>query len=261
MNELNLLACLSSLSPREFLESKSCGAYTVIPLTSYGALDLPFHTFRLYESFMSVFPSRNDCIASFAYSLLRSLTLPGIIIDANSPNQRSIVTILAGVNNVDGLELHCQSNSFDLMLGAPIQDSKSTAVDIQAYTRSYPKVKVSSWPTERKSIERLRPITCSETIMARYETLNDKVIGMYDLTEGLTSNLFITRENQLITAPDDLVLEGSMARLVKRAAAHIGVLTSTEKLSLSKARSWSGAFLTSKTVLCIAQCLPIVSIV
>lgn len=74
-----------------------------------------------------------------------------------------------------------------------------------------------------------------------------------NLTEGSRSNLFFIKDNKLVTAPDDQVLNGIVRSKVIEICERLGVTVLKEKLSFKDLSQYDSAFLTGTS----PQILPI----
>lgn len=277
-----------TMKPRDFVISRDCAfkncVYTVIPVINDRILDLPFHLQRLEQSFPYIGTKeryeirdlvadsclkqfQNDDISNGLLTIclgLKGLTDETEISDNKNSDRknksRRYQDKISRINDSDMFE----SDSLLYPMSADFLslNLSKLIVDIKEYTRRNPKMKASSWPLERVPLE-IRGTPAIETIMYRKSKRLDTVLGSNDsstdkssidrseiyFTEGLTSNFFVCQNDHLITAPEEVTLTGSMARLVAATAESLGIKIERKmpEFSFSEPSSWNGAFITSAT--------------
>jgi len=119
----------------------------------------------------------------------------------------------------------------------PIQKSDTISVSSALLHRKNANVKHSQWTKERYSYE--------EQLVKK--NLNEFV--MYDsegnLYEGLSSNFYIYYNNAIYTAPPDVVLEGTIGKMVFKGCKEMNITVKREFPNINNIKEWSGAFITS----------------
>lgn len=114
--------------------------------------------------------------------------------------------------------------------------------------RSNPSAKDSEWISTRKPLEQVKAkYGADELILSQH---NGK--AELCLFEGLITNFFVVLKGKdcLVTAPDGLVLEGTMRRLVIDRMKDIGFKVILETPKWENRADWAAAFLTSVTKPC-----------
>lgn len=114
--------------------------------------------------------------------------------------------------------------------------------------RKDPNVKCVSWTQERKELEKLIENDINEIVL-----VENKFI-----VEGISSNIFVLENSDkpvLKTAPDNMVLKGTIRQIILEYAKKIDLEIKLECPSLDNSRDWIGAFIssTSRLVLPISE--------
>lgn len=236
----------SDISPRQWLESKPEGAYTVLRCNTFGVCQgTEFHVSRLQESHNIICSgsingnttsTAPQDISAKATSAIRRLKECGPVV-LRHPVSGWMVTLYVKTEGEDAI---IEGNLYPIS-SPPLNTSPESvsvcvieAKDLPT-RQPCPQAKRSSWCVERKPLEALTPEGCDETI------LQDPQNGA--LLEGLTSNLFIVRSDGiLLTAPSESVLGGYVRQLLLDSQLfHI----SHEPILLQDAQQWKYVFLTS----------------
>lgn len=225
----------------DFITSAPHSPYTTFVSAGNASkvFQLDFHCNRLIESLQALNSASSSPSAQDLRVQLKALISwisKNLVIPRDSEIQ--FVVILSGTGSETCLRVHAtpfQSSHSDQIQTTPI------AVECRIGQRSTPAVKDTSWYTERKSLENVRSKNANETILvAEFDT--DHPV----LLEGLITNFFVvTRDLEVWTAGDQLVLSGSIKRLVLQACKDLGVTVVEKAVPL---RSWSlyeAAFLTN----------------
>lgn len=121
--------------------------------------------------------------------------------------------------------------------------SNITIVDVECRgkPRKNPQIKDSAWATQRKPLERARIAGVSETILVGIDNN-----GFHSLLEGLVTNLFVVAQNlEIWTAPDHLVLPGSLRDCVLAACEELGAQVVYRPIRLADFKDFDSAFLTN----------------
>jgi branched-subunit amino acid aminotransferase/4-amino-4-deoxychorismate lyase len=240
-----------TMKPREFvvrndLNLRNC-VYTVAPVMNGRIMDLPYHMKRLEYNQRLKCDMASLLLPPLVYGLILKAILS--VFRSSSGTRDGLLTICLGQNN-ENLEWEADAllfpQSSDFLFHSANQ---KLVVDVQNYQRiGDPRIKACSWPQERKPLEAQRLSQAAETILCKQH--QDKR-NLLELTEGLTSNLFVVENGALVTAPDDQALPGSMARLVVSYANQLNAPIERRCPTLNTVdsgphSSWSAAFLTSK---------------
>jgi branched-subunit amino acid aminotransferase/4-amino-4-deoxychorismate lyase len=102
--------------------------------------------------------------------------------------------------------------------------------------RTAPDIKSTSWIQERKSLEAMKDTEYNEVLLVD----NGLVY------EGLSSNFaVITDKGTLQTAPNTLVLAGTVMAMIKEVAAELGIGIEEDCPDIKGVGSWRAAFITS----------------
>ena len=261
------------MNPRSFvvqknLEWKSC-VYTVMPVVNNRLLDLPFHVQRLRDSYQLLrttndedarMVSDKDLGTSIKSQVLHELgNLHHRLCDDELTRHDGLLTMCCGSSS-SSVRVSTTSNSTppycELGLSFYPQDigfmyksvETGIAVDLQRYERpTDPRIKISSWPTDRMQLEERRLKGATETLI--YKQTDTATIPIMHIQEGLTSNVFVVENNRLVTTEDGAALSGSMARIVLAIAHALNIPVDRQCPTLSsscpKKTPWTSAFITS----------------
>jgi hypothetical protein len=114
--------------------------------------------------------------------------------------------------------------------------------------RIHPKAKDSGWIAARKPLELVKGKYGADELILSEKSAS----GSLCLFEGLITNFFIVLKgkNWVMTAPDDVVLEGTMRRLVIDCLRDIDFEVILEAPNWDNRDEWAAAFLTSVTKPC-----------
>lgn len=124
-------------------------------------------------------------------------------------------------------------------VGYNTQTKFPTPISVDTYVgpRTNPQVKCSSWSKIRRPIEAARRAGCTETLL---------IDGKRRVYEGSVSNVFFLRnDNVLVTAPDKLVLAGTMRDAVLQSARRLNIEVLFECVALDNIRQFRAAFVTN----------------
>ena len=226
-------------------------SYSVAPLVGGRVLDLPFHARRCFDSARLLRSSASgnaDGDDGPAADWDRYLdALRGALPSASAlAPPAGLLTICASrgpddwqvASSVFGMEL----GRLSMLSSARDPMADAVTVDLtRSIQRNVPAAKAARWTLDRVPAETARHSTAAETIILAADNDGD------ELLEGLVSNLFVWRGSQLETAPAGRVLSGSMASLVERLAAKMGLSVVHQAPRLSEAQSWDAAIITSAT--------------
>lgn len=112
----------------------------------------------------------------------------------------------------------------------------SVAVDVAFPPRTTPRKKCSSWSLTRRPLEAARREGCAETVLVEDGC-------MY---EGSVSNLFVLRrDGVMMTAPDEVVLNGALRRVVLEVCAKRGIVVEMRTPRVDEVGGFGAAFLTA----------------
>ena len=253
-----VFATCSKMSPRLYLESlyPNQGCYSVIPILGNKILDAQFHLDRIIRGYKLL--TKENLLESDETLNERALEKIQCMLDAYGTP-----TTAAGIMT---LVMHRTSSmhvTFDAICNTMNSDiytsSKSPPhlfVDIHYYERRSPAAKDISWPIERKVIEQSRyRKDIAESLMCTKSLIYDGGTFSDVLTEGLISNFYAIEEGGVVvTSPDDIVLPGSMAKLIKGICLKNGIPYKHKLLCLSDIQSWRATFICSscKPLHCLA---------
>ena len=266
------------MNPRSFviqknLEWQSC-VYTVMPVVNNRLLDLPFHVQRLHDSYQLLRTTRNEdtrmvsdkgLSTSIKSQLLNELGhLQHRLYEDERTRHDGLLTMCCGTSSSSSVQESTSSKSkgtssspcCELALSFHPQDidfmyksvASGIAVDLQRYERpTDPRIKISSWPTDRMQLEERRWKGATETLI--YQQIDGTTDPTMHIHEGLTSNVFVVQNNRLITTEDGAALSGSMARIVLALANALNIPIDRQCPTLSASfptkMSWTSAFITS----------------
>jgi hypothetical protein len=122
---------------------------------------------------------------------------------------------------------------------SPLATFPSSAIaEVRDLTREVPNPTIKSveWVRIKKEYENKKG-----------EGVNEVLFPLGGIREGLTSNFFvIDSQDNIVTAPDDVVLDGSIRKLVVDICKQNGINIKFECPNLQNIQSWKGAFITSK---------------
>lgn len=139
---------------------------------------------------------------------------------------------MVAVLKTDSLHVHAAA------VKVPPQPGQPVAVECRGAPRKCPDVKDTAWVTLRRPLETFRSQDVEEIVL-----LDD---NGQDLLEGLVTNLFVVMpQNVVHTAPEHLVLPGTIRACVLRACEKLGVLVVMQPPSLADRTQFRAAFLTN----------------
>lgn len=217
------------MKPRQFVSNKASlahggsGGYTVIPVMNGQLLDSPFHIHRLIQSYndneekltndnvsiarmiyddivsQNISKHHNGCLTCVLCNEIKSnLQLPSASSLFTSLNEASLKSISTSSSSSSS------SGNFKTA-----EEVSGNIVETFKYQRNSPRKKDIQWVQDRLFIENQRKLPSSLEILL----LDD---NGQSILEGLTSNFFAfnSHTNTVYTAPDDVVLPGSMSRLL-----------------------------------------------
>ena len=241
---LSCRVCLGdALSPRDFVEQHARqhglqSAYTVLPVRHGRMLDFPFHLRRLALSLDQLTATKSG-----ARSIELSHQLEYKVSRALAPwyeeSRSGFLTLCAVITACGEPQVDVLFSPSETVPGLPSsQPLMGIAIDTAIYKRGNSAAKYSLWTLERKPIEFNRHPGATETILI--EMTNSTAL----LLEGLTSNVFVIENGELVTAADG-VLQGSMAHLLLQHCRNLGVPLALRKPCIADAHQWTAVFLTS----------------
>jgi len=237
-----LLFCFSRAlrsysTPRNFVESiKFPGSYTVMPILGNKMLDFPFHFSRLLDGLTVI--TKDDPVKWTDQILLKDITLEEINNSVGNRDDPAAIVTIAMYKNSEGINVKSFYSSMDQEIFTLSINSKLLTVNTYDYIRTNPQVKDINWPIERKIVEAKRiNQDVDETILVK---------NCEYFTEGLVSNFFVINENhQMQTCPDNFVLSGSMAKLIKAIAHDLGYDVLERPPKIEDLPKYKAAFLCS----------------
>jgi len=109
-------------------------------------------------------------------------------------------------------------------------------VEIRTFKRENPTIKHLEWPSIRKALEDVKSKEANEVVMQDDEGL---------LYEGLSSNFFTVENGVVHTAPDDVVLPGTIRKLIVKCCQENNIPIVFERPNIKNIDSWEGCFLSS----------------
>jgi len=109
-------------------------------------------------------------------------------------------------------------------------------VEIRTFKRENPTIKHLEWPSIRKALEDVKAKEANEVVMQDDEGL---------LYEGLSSNFFTVENGVVHTAPDDVVLPGTIRKLIVKCCQENNIPIVFERPNIKNIDSWEGCFLSS----------------
>lgn len=240
----------SNVSLTTFMNEMVPSSYTTIVTIDNGS-NIPlisFHVNRLLNGLLKLNPNVN--IPSYSSTLQHILFIVDELSDfrLKSEGELQMVVVLkqrgcdessivAHVSNVD---------SFDAT-------QSGITVECRGRPRQNPSVKNTIWFRERKALLSARSKEAHETILVGHD---DK--GFLALHEGLVSNIFvITVDLQVYTAPDTIVLSGSVRHLVLLACEELCIPVFQEAPRLEDFKKFTVGFLSNarKWVLPVSRLL------
>jgi Amino-transferase class IV len=152
------------------------------------------------------------------------------------------------VNEADKADSVC-GHGWDLYVHlAPLCRPKAPVVaEVRACVRHDPTVKSTEWLRERQHIEASLGADANEALLL------DKRSG--ELLEGLSSNFFVLfddddddrQRRRLQTAPESLVLNGTIRRSVLAACERLNVQVDCTPPNIAERDQWAAAFITSSS--------------
>ena len=234
---------LKAVSPREFVEHYAMtyglwSAYTVVPVQRSCLLDYPFHLQRMAMSLRQLHPGGERALPD---TRQLDAAVSGAICGLRGDNLSGYLTLCAHLT----AELEPRVNALltpkdiDLGLGTPTPPHGVT-VDTVEYRRERWEAKYAGWTLERRPLEANRRPIAAETV------LTEKSPEMRSLLlEGMTSNLFVIENGEVVTAAEG-VLHGSMASLLMRHLREERLPIALRKPSMDDCDKWSAVFLTSE---------------
>lgn len=165
----------------------------------------------------------NQCITSFIREALKGLKEPslGLVVVLSSPKLYPGTPYLG----------YCLK-----VIDSPPESC--TVLGKIAPARADPNVKSTAWIEERKRY----------TDLIKGTAVNEVILVQDDgsILEGLSSNFaVITKDGSLHTAPDDLVLPGTIMKIVKEACEKLGIPIDLATPKLPENQEWQAAFITS----------------
>lgn len=222
-----------SLSLPRFLECNQNLPYTSF-LTLQHATRIPeqtFHVTRLLHGFHELHP---DTHAPSAGTLLPLLTkaIHNLANVHSSPTTELQFTVLLTAPPVPNLLLH--------VANAQPASTVPIVVECRGTPRSNPTVKNTRWYVDRQPLRNVRASEACETILVA-DCFHNLV-----LYEGLVSNFFVlTAQNEIYTAPHNVVLPGFVRMCVLKACERLGVCVVLQPPRVADWRCFKAAFLTS----------------
>ena len=160
------------MKPRAFVVDRnavfnSC-VYTVIPVIDNRLLDLPYHIRRVKQSFLLL--NGNDENFKFCDDLIAESCLKAI---TSNDSSDGLLTICIGLKKLldkndshDSISMGADSLYYEMHSTFLSDSPRTLIVDLQQHTRGTdPRIKASSWPTERSKLENNRLQQAGETIM------------------------------------------------------------------------------------------------
>jgi len=254
---------VEKLSKDELL-SRYHGAYTTArTVDRTGIFELEMHCQRLYDTGVAVFsrPPEGGEVAPAApdaSAMLRAIGVEGVralvkremraalqrLGAAEGPapprdgNGDFQVTLLLTKDTVG--EHTPADRGFDVFVYAQPLPYVQPMVDVLALRaeRPHPTIKDVQWVHDRQALE-------AET---RRAGVNEAVMFDADghISEGLQTNFFaITADGALATAPDELVLSGTVRKVVLEVAAQMSIPVLLQTPSVHDAASWDSCFICS----------------
>ncbi len=118
----------------------------------------------------------------------------------------------------------------------PDPPSYCSVLAVNASTRSNPGIKATSWIRERQTLVALKGEKYNEVLLVNNEGL---------IYEGLSSNFGVIKAGCLLTAPDSVVLPGTVMQLVKQSCNALGIPVIEQCPNIEDVHSWQAAFITS----------------
>lgn len=222
----------------EFLDThRDCAYTTFITVAHQSAVPVcDFHCQRLLTSITHLHEKRARYLT---LSHIRDHLLATVSsAQKNYANHADELQVVCAIvpNGDDGLDLRMQISLITVEC-----DPSPVQVECHCGPRRQPRVKNTSWYTKRKPIEASRMEGTSETILLDIDSNGDHLI-----LEGLVTNVFVvTKDLKVYTAPSNLVLPGSMRKLVLLAGVHLGISVLETSPKLEDFREFEAAFLTN----------------
>lgn len=211
--------------------------YTTV-LTIDGGSVIPmidFHCRRLLKGMEKLCPDSQQ--PSFAYLKDSLIWLISYVTQFRSPGtgELQLVPMLESDKTKLFLLVHA-SNVVDPMSTIALVD-----VECRGKPRTDPQIKDTAWVTQRKPLEEARANGVGETILVGVD--NE---GYHSLLEGLVTNVYIVTQNlEIWTAPDHLILPGSLRHIVLAACEELGVQVVQRPIPLADYKNFDSAFLTN----------------
>jgi hypothetical protein len=268
---------LNLSSPRAWLQYWPDGAYTVIRCDHMCQRDnspewkvwgQDFHLDRLSASYISFLKVTYDLTnVSNAereiISVASERVLQGLLAEAHNQAanhladsssgtsyQTYMATLLCHYDNAQHgavVRGHICSVSVSAGLPPPVQVSIATNRNLGNRLHC-PSAKLSSWCRERRVLEETYKVDgIGEVILtdALPSSIDDTSNRNRLLLEGLTSNLFVIRDNNTLQTAPSNVLPGYARHRVLQAARALGLKVVLEAPQLAECETWQGVFLTS----------------
>jgi len=222
-------------SSEDLLSHEPRGAYTTgRTVNRNSVLEFDFHVNRLSESFNTIFEKQLLENQSLAPILLASLNLGVASFTSQNPNISHEMKLTLFLTKPSENE----ANLFTHVTELP-SFPESVTVEARRAERHNPTIKDTEWVRLRKKLEELKSPESNDVLL---------VTDTGDILEGSQSNFFaVDEEGTLQTAPDDLVLPGTIRNIVISAAKEIGIPVSMVAPKVEDATSWSSCFLTSSS--------------
>jgi branched-subunit amino acid aminotransferase/4-amino-4-deoxychorismate lyase len=207
------------------------GCYTVIPIIKGKLLDLPYHYKRIKEPFDITNKSESYQLTCRFIDMIQNFNLK------DDQNGHAVITLCSQLDKSYSFDMNYFSMNFDSFYSY----ASISLVETYPFQRQQPYWKNIKWPLERQHIENQRKLSSEEIILI------SKLDG--GLLEGLTTNIFVvnTSNKSVYVPPDDLILPGSMARLVVASCKIKNISIFREPLTLNILKSCDSLFLTSAT--------------
>lgn len=218
-----------------YLIDRPRGAYTCARSDPAGKIVVrEFHVDRLVNGFWTLFSQKID-LGKKDHILSVVKVLANEALDKPLDPKFMLVILVYWEND----QVQIQSAAVPMPMGRQVLDK---VIIGGGPGRTNPSTKDSQWVTKRKPLEIIKnEMKANELILIKEEP-NDLL-----LLEGLTSNFFVLFKDgkTLMTAPPDDILNGTMRRLVMKAAIASAYHVIEEYPKWSERESWLSAFSTS----------------
>lgn len=109
-------------------------------------------------------------------------------------------------------------------------------VEVVVSERSNPTVKHSSWTLEKQNLDSKINTKINELLLSDSQG---------NITEGLSSNFMIIKNQKIITCPDQMILKGTIRNLMLKLASETKVPVLFERPNILEVNEWSGACIMS----------------